>query len=483
MCTTATTTSSKFFTARTNWYYQIQPKVRKMSFEAESRSAPRKFIKRPDDKALKAEIDELNKQIKALDVQHKEIQSQIEKNTSDPKVMERRKELQGQLKEVIQKQGSIKQERNGIQDQIKNVDAGLKRKIAEIQAQTAKNNFKTVGEIDLRINYLDKLIDAGDLRLVDERKYVKEMSSLRKLRKDFGAVEKQQELIDADKARIAELKKKLSSVQNKDAQAEFERVQKELDELSASNKVVTDKRKELFNKRDAVKKSKDQAYGKIRSLRADFDQEFDKFKKLLSDEKKKRDDEYKQQQQAQKLQKRKEEAEKQLAEASVPAFTHEINSIHNLLGYFDSEYVKPAPKSAASASSTSVPPSTANSARKIDFPEDVVVIKKEQLSFVEGSKKKKGKKSTTKTKAFSVDPDVIVALGDLSIPLPTKQEDVASTIDILKETYTALEAKQEEQTKINIEKAKARIAKLEAEADKEDAVEADDVEAGDADEE
>lgn len=423
----------------------------------------KRFVKRPDDKAMKQEIEKLKEEIKKLDLSNNEINAQLNKVVTKPEVAEKRKELQKQLKEVIEKQSSIKSERNAVLDQIKAVDANLKRKIGEIQAQTSKHNYKNVQEIDARVAYLDQLIDAGDLKLADERRYVKEMSALRKLRKDFGAIEKDQKQVDEQKTKIAELKKKLNSIQNKEVQKEFERIQKELDEINDANKSVVSKRNQLFAKRNEIKKAKDEKYSQIRKLRADFDAEFDKFRKLLAEEKKKQEEEHKKQQESEKKRKRKEHAEKELAEASVPAFTDEINSIHTLLSYFDPSYVKPQPKSPLAATSNG---SSANgsSSRKIEMPEDVVVIKKEQESFFEGTKGKKASKSKkSKAKNFTVEPDIIVALGNLNIPLPTQADDVPKTIETLKETLSALEDKQEEQTKINIEKAKARIAKLEAE--------------------
>lgn len=439
----------------------------------------RRFIKRPDDKALKQEIDGLKNEIKKLDLTNNEINAQINKVVTDPKVIERRKELQGQLKELVGKQSTIKNERGAILDQIKSVEAQLKRKISEIQTKTSKHAFKNVQEIDSRVNYLDKLVDAGDLKLADERRYVKEMSSLRKLRKDFGSIEKQQELIDQDKAKIAELKKKLNAVQNKEVQQQFEKIQKELDQINDDNKSVVEKRNELFGKRNEIKKTKDGKYDQIRKLRSEFDAEFEKFKTLMTEERKKRDEESKQQQLEDKKQKRKEQAEKQLAEASIPAFSDEINSIHTLLAYFDPSYVKPQPKKDATATSNNV--NTSGNGRKIEMPEDVVVLKKEQESFFQGSKSKKAsKQKKSKSKNFTVEPDVIVALGDLSIPLPTQADDVSSTIDTLKETLKALEDKQEEQTKVNIEKAKAKIAKLEAEEDQADADADADADAADA---
>ncbi|GEQ66888.1 hypothetical protein JCM33374_g551 [Metschnikowia sp. JCM 33374] len=427
---------------------------------------PRRFIKRPDDKALKERIEVLRSEIKNLDATQAEINAQIEKTVLDSGISEKRKTLQTELKEIITKQGKLKQERNSIQEQIKNVDTNLKRKIGEIQKLTAKNNFKSVAEIDARIKSLDDLVGSGSLILAEERRYVKEMSSLRKLRKDFSEVEKQQEAIDNDKAKIAELKQKLSSVGNKEVQKQFEETQKELDIIYESNKSIYNKRTELINKRNSNSKLKDEKYSEIRKLRADFDAAFAKFKAELADEQKKRDEETKAEREAQKTAKLKERAEAKLAEASIPAFSKEINEIESLLAYFDPTYVKPQSNAVAEATKPSL--ESKNNIRSVEMPSDVVVLKKEQQVFFEGSKSKKTKKKTQKKRNFTVDSDVILSLTNLSIPLPSTTDDVPSTIVILKETLSALKGKQDDQTKLNIERAKAEIAKYEAESSDEE---------------
>lgn len=427
-----------------------------------STQRPRRFIKRPDDKAMNQDINALRDEIKKLDLTSNEINAQIDKTVLDPQTAERRKVLQSELKEVISKQGTLKQERNAIQEQIRNVDTNLKRMLADIQKLTTRNSYKSVSEIDSRVKYLDDLVGAGNLKLADERRYVKEMTSLRKLRKDFAEVERQQGAIDKEKEKIAELKKKLGAVGNKEVQQQFERIQKELDAINESNKSIYNKRSEFINRRNEVRKTKDAKYDQIRKLRAEFDEEFTKFKKALAEEQKKRDEEYKSQQAEQKQAKLKEIAEQKLAEASIPAFTNEINEIHTLLAYFDPAYVKPLVNTVEEATK-STPFQRANTIRQVEMPDDVVILKKEQQSFFEGSRQKKNKKKTSKAKNFTVDSDVIISLTDLSIPLPTKTDDVPVTLEILKETLSALQDKQEEQTKVNIEKAKAEISKLEAE--------------------
>ena len=130
--------------------------------------------------------------------------------------------------------------------------------------------------------------------------------------------------------------------------------------------------------------------------------------------------------------------------------------------------MKPQPKPVVAGPAKSETVGTPTTIRKVEMPADLVVVKKEQEEFFAGSKGKKSKGKKAKSKNFTVDPEVIVSLGDLAIPLPTKSEDVPETIATLKETLTALEGKQDEQTKINIERAKERIAKLEAEETEEE---------------
>lgn len=421
---------------------------------------PKRFLKRPDDLAMNQSIESLRLDISKLDSSTNELSAQIDKLILDPKTTAKRNALQAEIKEIISKQGGLKQERSAIQEQIKAVDADMKRRVADINKIVAKNNYKSAAEIDVRIQQLDDLVGTGNLMLADERRYIKEMSSLRKLRKDFSEVEKQQKFVDDDKAKIAQLKKKLSSVGNKEIQDRFEVVQKELNGIQVSNKAMFDKKADLFKKRAALRKEKDNKFNDIRKLRDDYGAELTKFKAALAEEQKKREEEFQSQRTEQKKAKKKEAAERVLAEASVPAFTKEINEIHNLLAHFDPTYVRPKTNPVIDATKSAF--ETKSNVRQVEMPDDVVIIKKERQFFFEGSKIKKNKKKAPKSKNFTVDSEVILSLSDLAIPLPSKSEDVSETIKILKETLEALEAKQDEQTTLNIERARTRIAELEA---------------------
>lgn len=425
----------------------------------------RRFIKRPDDSRINAEINKIRKEIETLDLSINNFSKQIDQVEIDSATNSKRQELQNELKDLAAKQGAMKSERAAISKQIKVFEENVKRKVAEIQQQTGKNNFKSVKEIDIKISSLDKLVDSGSLSLAEERKTIKEMTALRKLKKDYSNIEKQQELIDQDKAKISELKKKQNSIQNKEVSARFETIQKQLDEIRTANQSIYDKKNKLVRKKNELKKEKYSKNETIIKLRSELNEEFTKFKQEMAEEKKKREEELRHQQEEEKKLKKKAFAEKKLQEASKPAFEEEISSIHNLLTYFDPSYVKPQPKKLGNGSFLI----NSNSIRTIEMPFNVVILKRQEELHVTGpSKKSKNKKS--KAKGFTIAPDIIATLSDLSIPLPTKQDDVPHTITVLKETLAALSSKQDEQTKANIEKAKAKIAALE---DADNVVEAD----------
>ncbi|KAH3682138.1 hypothetical protein WICPIJ_006896 [Wickerhamomyces pijperi] len=429
----------------------------------------KRFIKGPDTKARDEKLGQLNAQLKQKDQQLTEVNALINKNVTDPKVQAQRKELIAELGELKKTQGDLKGKREVINAKVKEIDGQLKRKIAEISSITSKHSFKTVADIDAKIAKSEDLISSGELSLVEERRLVKEISSLRKVRKDFGSLEVQQKSIDNDKAKIAELKQELTGLNSREVSAKFDAIQKQLDELTLSNKSVNEKRNSLFDRRTAIHGEKDVIYKEIRAVRAAYDDQYKKFKQAMAEEKKRVIDEEKNLRQAKAKSERKSKLEKELAEASQPAFEYEIETIHTLLHYFDPSYVKPV-KSISFNSGSLV---NERKGRVIEQVSADEIISKENFDFIQGSNnrsKKGGKKQHAKK--FTLEPDVIASLGDLQINLPVSKEDTASTFAELKTKLDAYVNSQEEVTKKNVEIAQAKIAKMEAQWAKEDAEEA-----------
>ncbi len=86
----------------------------------------------------------MNDEIKKLNLANDEVSAKIEKVVSDPKLVNRKTELQKELKDIISKQGATKQveDRPHGPDQI-DQDQQLKRKINEIQASNRQVQSRT----------------------------------------------------------------------------------------------------------------------------------------------------------------------------------------------------------------------------------------------------------------------------------------------------------------------------------------------------
>ncbi|CDK28933.1 unnamed protein product [Kuraishia capsulata CBS 1993] len=403
---------------------------------------PRRFIKGPDNQAHNAKVAELRAQI---DV----ISKQIDKAVVGSAIVEERKTLTEELKGLMKEQAAMKEQRQAVNNQLKSVEAEVKRKVKEIESVFSKNSFKSVGAIDKRISEIDEQVESGALKLVDEKRLIKEQQSLFKLRKDFSSVEAQQKSIDSDKAKIDELKKKLSGIRNDAVHKRFEEVQKKLDALRSSNDGIQTKRNALFSQRQAL-------HDQIKALRAAHDAEFKKFKADIELEQKKREEE----EASYKAEKEKSDLVEKIAkleqEATLPAFTKEIDSIHGLLGFFDPSYVKPQLSILPAETFVSK-----SNIRVVNPDTEFVVLKKERESFFVGTGGKKTKSKKNKAK-FTVEPVIIAQLADLNVALPTSQEQVPATIEALKTKLAELEANQDAETKKNSDKVKAKIADLEA---------------------
>ena len=415
---------------------------------------PRKFIKKPDVEQKNKQIKELDTQIKKIEAQVTLLSSQIE-TTVTPKVdTEKRQELTAELRKIINSQNDIKKKRESINQQIRLLDQSIKKKVGEITSKTFKYNFKTTEDIDKRIRKIESDIESGNLMLVEEKKALKEMSSLNKLKKDFAGIEQIQKSIDSDKAKIAELKASLSTVSNKEAQAKFEEITNQLNELTEKNKGIQAKRDELFGKRRVLQNEKYELLKQIRKIRDDFDAKFKKFKADMDNERKKREEEEK----AYRLYIERNDLMDEIKEIESSASTASnelVDQIKAAIVALDPEFKFDDETSALDAlesTTTSSQPAKSVEAPQLD---ESLVIKKEEVAFVSGSTKgKKSKKNNNKKQNKIVDPSVITKLTYVGATIPASKDEYPKVIDELK---AKLETAKKEQGEA-AEKAKAEAA-------------------------
>jgi uncharacterized protein (DUF3084 family) len=92
------------------------------------------------------------------------------------------------------------------------------------------------------------------LKLIDEKKALAEISSLRRSRKQVETGASVDESIAADRAKIEELRKVLDDPENKKVQARWEELKAEMDKLRAEGNKAYEERSGLFDQRNALQK-------------------------------------------------------------------------------------------------------------------------------------------------------------------------------------------------------------------------------------
>lgn len=433
-------------------------------------------FKRPDVSVRDKKLETLNVQLKKIDNEIALLRKQIDQNQVNDSTQKERKTLQDQTKEIIKTQADLKSKRNTIFENIKFLDAQIKRKTNEINDKLGKKSkYSSTAEIKQRLAAIEDMISSGDLSLVEEKMLVKEMQSLNKLNKDLVAIEPIKKSVDTDKAKILELKEELNSVNPKEVSNKFEETQKKLNELQSQTQGVYDKRQTFYNKRTALYMKRDEIYAQIRQIRTDFDNEFKSFKSKLEKERLKREEDEKLSKLIEEKDINMEKLQEKLTHAKVPAFTFEIEAIENTLTVLDPTYVKPKKTVLDDQSSDPLNVDNRHQVKQIQDNDLVPVQKKEDNVFsnTAPSKSKKFKKKDqnkslsvskpmeTADGKFSLEPSLIAALAELDVSVPISQDGVAKTVEQLKIKHEEFLTKQDEQTDANIEVIEKQISKLE----------------------
>lgn len=179
-------------------------------------------------------------------------------------------------------------------------------------------------EIDGEIRRLEKQVDAGTMKLVDEKKALAEISTLRKQRKGFAGFDEAQKEIEAIKEQIRDLKKSLDNPEAKVLSQKYDEINQELASIQALWDEKSKLQADQQEKYAAVKAVKDEYY-QARNAYRDYEQEL--HRQRYERQKAERD--------AYQKDKRRKVADKKLEEASQPAYNDEILAADGLIRHFD----------------------------------------------------------------------------------------------------------------------------------------------------
>lgn len=309
--------------------------------------------------------------------------------------------------------------------------------------------FKSAEDVDREIDGLERQVNGGMMKLVDEKKALAEISSLRKQRKNFSQFDDSQKQIDDLRAKIKEIKDSMDDPEAKALGEQYAKIQGELDTIKAEQDEayknlngLRDERSKLQadqrEKFETIKKLKDEYYGQRKAYQA-----FEREARARQQER------YKAERERFDKEKKKERAQRMLAEASDPAYLEEIRRANSLLHFFDPSHVaEKGPLVADSGLS-------AQASRKVDDAgmKGTRLVRKEDREDEYLPAVKKGKKSNKKgpaaadaAKAFNCPPSVMEDCAFMNIDPPMSSADVAAVQEKVRAKLDHWKADQAAQT-------------------------------------
>jgi uncharacterized coiled-coil DUF342 family protein len=373
--------------------------------------------------------------------------------SKDSPVAKKRQELIAQLTEIRKEQAGGKAGRNQIFDQIKKLDEQLKSRIAEQKTARSRVAFKNVDEVDREIERLEKQVNGGMMKLVDEKKALTEISNLRKQRKNFSGFEDAQRGIDDTKAKLKALRDTLDDPAAKALGEKYAKIQAELDAIKAEQDEAYKSINNLRAERDKLHADQQEKYLAIKKIKDDNWTAKKAFQQWEYEARQKTRERQKAEREAYDKEKKRERAEKILAEARDPAYLDEIKRATGLLAFLD-------PSSLQTGSVPLLAPSglTASASRTVDDTgiKGMRIVKKEEEEYFAGSGGKKGKKgkkggaaspaTPAASTKFSCPPSVIEDCSAIGIEPPMSAADISTVTEKVKEKLAFWKSDQKAQT-------------------------------------
>ncbi|ORY83535.1 hypothetical protein BCR35DRAFT_265213 [Leucosporidium creatinivorum] len=445
---------------------------------------------RPDKASYDKEQDALRAQIDALQLKSNDVRNRIAAVSGKGPNHERKVALRAELDSLRGEQARIKGGRGKTLDQVKLMQDNVGRKIKDLQAAKAKAPFKTVADVDNQIKALEKSVDSGRLTIVDEKRALAEMSSLKKTRKTVESFAAQQAAIDAEKAKIDEVRAALDDPEAKSISDKFNAARAELDKINKEHDEASKGRDALFEERNAISKELDAVFSKKKQSVIDFRAANDKFYQKLNDDRAKRIERQRSERQAHEDAKRSEINQRLLEEAQAPAFEREIEDCRTLIDFFEKRIGLAGSGSTSNGGALYERSAVAGvpqlELRKVETeaPKGAVVAKKkgeqeeESWGGFGGKKGKKGGKKAPapaaaaeeekeengapKNEALNLPLGTLTALLSLGITSPLTTADVPKAIESLQVKKKYFVDNQARVTKDNVAAAEKKIAQAEA---------------------
>ncbi|CAO3566468.1 unnamed protein product [Mortierella alpina] len=431
----------------------------------------RSFVKKPSQeektKALKEIDDKVARLRPQLDAVREAIASVTDKTEFDP-----RTSLRKRLSELREQQAASKKGKQAKIDELNALNVALKKKIADLKVLNDKLPLKTCEAVDAQISALTKQVESGKIKLVEEKRFLSEISTLTKSKKSVAAAQAQQVAIDEDKKAIASLREAMNDPASSAQSDEYSAIQAQLDEITKAKDEVWKKRNELFDERTRLQKEIEVEYQRKKAVNDEYFAAVREHSTLLQEEQVRRREEFQQKKQLDLEEKRLAIAKEERDLAEIPAFQTEITTCDSVYKYLlqfshDQKRVIEEVKADGGSPAQSSGASIRQADMTTNVPAGVMLAKKadkvEEVFFVYNAKAKKNKGLKEKKKEnapLTLPLAVVEQLVELKISVPSSSADVRKTLDALSEMSITFKANQAKATAENKRRAEERIAKL-----------------------
>ena len=328
----------------------------------------------------------------------------------------------------------------------------MKSLMTENKNARGKVNYKSADDVQREIERLQKQVDTGMMKLVDEKKALSEVTSLHKQKKNFTGFDATEKRISDVKAQIAELRKTLDDPESKALSDRYTEINSELDKIKAEQDEVYGNLNKLRDERTKAHEDQQTKYAAVKDIKDKYYQAkrasaiYEKEAYQARKNKQKADRDLLDQN------KRRQAAEQRLEDASALAYADEILTTQGLIRYFD-------PSSAEAKAAAAPGKFAAQASRTVDDSglTGTRLLKKggDDEDYFIGSGGKKGKKgrkgrdspAPTGTEKFNLSIGVIEELAKVNVEPPMNQGDVPSVVEKLKERLAHWKGDQDRKTK------------------------------------
>lgn len=429
---------------------------------------------RPDEDVYKKALNKATKELDDAKTKFTAMKAKLDSaqpSNKDTPSAKKKTELLAELKGIKEKQSAGKGGRTQTFEKIKREDEKLKSLIAEQKVARSRTPFKSVDDVDREIDRLEKQVNGGMMKLVDEKKALAEISSLRKQRKGFAGFDEQQKKIDETKKSLAALRNTLDDPESKALSDKYNKIQAELEVIRAEQDDVHKNWKSLREEKDRLHAVQQEKYESLKAIKDNYYQANRAVQQYEWEARKKAKERRQAEQEAYDREKKKERAQRMLAEASDKAYLDEIRRAESLIRFLDPSYKKEnAPLQAPSGLQ-------AQAQRTVDDLglKGIKVVKKEEEDYFKGTGGKKGKKGRKTAAAdsgsatppasgkYSCPPSVMEDCASMGIDPPMSAADIPTVLEKVKAKLDYWKTNQESQTQENIKKAREAVQKLEEE--------------------